>query len=79
MVDRGAAEQGVRLIADLVGAGIGVSILPETAVAPDHAGVRLRVLLLALEELHRASVDRSRSGREEIEVVHRCHGNHASG
>jgi len=32
--------EGVRLIADLVGAGVGVSILPETAVAPDHTGVR---------------------------------------
>ncbi len=32
--------EGVRLIADLVGAGVGVSILPETAVAQDHAGVR---------------------------------------
>jgi LysR family hydrogen peroxide-inducible transcriptional activator len=32
--------EGVRLIADLVGAGVGVSILPETAVAPDHVGVR---------------------------------------
>jgi LysR family nitrogen assimilation transcriptional regulator len=32
--------EGVRLIADLVSAGVGVSILPETAVAPDHAGVR---------------------------------------
>jgi LysR family nitrogen assimilation transcriptional regulator len=32
--------EGIRLIADLVGAGVGVSILPETAVAPDHAGVR---------------------------------------
>ena len=31
--------EGVRLIADLVSAGVGVSILPETAVAPDHAGV----------------------------------------
>ena len=32
--------EGVRLIADLVGAGVGTSILPETAVAQDHAGVR---------------------------------------
>ncbi len=32
--------EGVRLIADLVGAGVGVSILPETAVAYDHVGVR---------------------------------------
>lgn len=32
--------EGVRLIADLVGAGVGVSILPETAVADDHVGVR---------------------------------------
>ncbi len=32
--------EGIRLIADLVGAGVGVSILPETAVARDHAGVR---------------------------------------
>jgi len=32
--------EGVRLIADLVGAGVGVSILPETAVARDHTGVR---------------------------------------
>jgi DNA-binding transcriptional LysR family regulator len=32
--------EGIRLIADLVGAGVGVSILPETAVAQDHAGVR---------------------------------------
>ena len=32
--------EGVRLIADLVGAGVGVSILPETAVAHDHVGVR---------------------------------------
>ena len=31
--------EGVRLIADLVSAGVGVSILPETAVAPDLAGV----------------------------------------
>lgn len=32
--------EGIRLIADLVGAGVGVSILPETAVARDHDGVR---------------------------------------
>jgi DNA-binding transcriptional LysR family regulator len=32
--------EGIRLIADLVGAGVGVSILPETAVARDHVGVR---------------------------------------
>jgi DNA-binding transcriptional LysR family regulator len=32
--------EGVRLIADLVSAGVGVSILPETAVAEDHSGVR---------------------------------------
>jgi DNA-binding transcriptional LysR family regulator len=32
--------EGVRLIADLVSAGVGVSILPETAVASDHVGVR---------------------------------------
>ena len=32
--------EGIRLIADLVSAGVGVSILPETAVARDHAGVR---------------------------------------
>lgn len=32
--------EGVRLIADLVSAGVGVSILPETAVARDHGGVR---------------------------------------
>ena len=32
--------EGVRLIADLVAAGAGVSILPETAVAHDHAGLR---------------------------------------
>jgi LysR family transcriptional regulator, nitrogen assimilation regulatory protein len=32
--------EGVRLIADLVSAGVGVSILPETAVARDHTGVR---------------------------------------
>jgi LysR family transcriptional regulator, nitrogen assimilation regulatory protein len=32
--------EGIRLIADLVGAGVGVSILPETAVARDHTGVR---------------------------------------
>src|SRR5439155_30152 len=32
--------EGVRLIADLVAAGAGVSILPESAVAHDHAGVR---------------------------------------
>jgi LysR family transcriptional regulator, nitrogen assimilation regulatory protein len=32
--------EGVRLIADLVSAGAGVSILPETAVARDHTGVR---------------------------------------
>jgi DNA-binding transcriptional LysR family regulator len=32
--------EGIRLIADLVAAGVGVSILPETAVAPDHVGVR---------------------------------------
>ena len=32
--------EGVRLIADLVSAGVGVSILPETAVAQDHVGVR---------------------------------------
>jgi LysR family nitrogen assimilation transcriptional regulator len=32
--------EGIRLIADLVSAGVGVSILPETAVALDHVGVR---------------------------------------
>ena len=32
--------EGVRLIADLVSAGVGVSILPETAVAQDHTGLR---------------------------------------
>ena len=32
--------EGIRLIADLVAAGVGVSILPETAVAHDHVGVR---------------------------------------
>ena len=32
--------EGVRLIADLVAAGAGVSILPETAVPDDHGGVR---------------------------------------
>jgi DNA-binding transcriptional LysR family regulator len=32
--------EGIRLIADLVSAGVGVSILPETAVAYDHSGVR---------------------------------------
>ena len=32
--------EGIRLIADLVSAGVGVSILPETAVAQDHVGVR---------------------------------------
>jgi LysR family transcriptional regulator, nitrogen assimilation regulatory protein len=32
--------EGVRLIADLVAAGAGVSILPETAVADDHRAVR---------------------------------------
>jgi LysR family nitrogen assimilation transcriptional regulator len=32
--------EGIRLIADLVAAGVGVSILPETAVAADHVGVR---------------------------------------
>jgi LysR family nitrogen assimilation transcriptional regulator len=32
--------EGIRLIADLVSAGVGVSILPETAVASDHVGVR---------------------------------------
>ena len=33
--------EGVRLIADLVAAGAGVSILPETAVATDQRGVRV--------------------------------------
>jgi len=32
--------EGVRLIADLVAAGAGVSILPENAAPSDHAGVR---------------------------------------
>lgn len=32
--------EGVRLIGELVGAGAGVSILPETAIDPDTAGVR---------------------------------------
>ena len=32
--------EGVRLIADLVAAGAGVSILPETAVPDDHRGLR---------------------------------------
>ncbi len=32
--------EGIRLIADLVASGAGVSILPETAVPNDHAGVR---------------------------------------
>jgi DNA-binding transcriptional LysR family regulator len=31
--------EGIRLIADLVAAGVGVSIVPETAVAHDHVGV----------------------------------------
>ncbi len=31
--------EGVRLIADLVAAGVGASILPETAVPSDHGGV----------------------------------------
>lgn len=39
--------EGVRLIADLVAAGVGVSILPETAVAREHAGVRqMRIALM---------------------------------
>jgi DNA-binding transcriptional LysR family regulator len=33
--------EGVRLIADLVAAGAGVSILPETAVAIEHVGLRI--------------------------------------
>jgi LysR family nitrogen assimilation transcriptional regulator len=37
--------EGVRLIADLVAAGAGVSILPETAVATDQRGVRVRRIL----------------------------------
>ena len=32
--------EGIRLIADLVAAGVGVSIVPETAVAHDHVGVK---------------------------------------
>ena len=32
--------EGIRLIADLVASGAGVSILPETAVPDDHSGVR---------------------------------------
>lgn len=32
--------EGVRLIGELVGAGAGVSILPETAIEPDTVGVR---------------------------------------
>lgn len=32
--------EGVRLIGELVGAGAGISILPETAIDPDTAGVR---------------------------------------
>ena len=32
--------EGIRLIADLVAAGVGVSILPENAVPADHLGVR---------------------------------------
>ena len=32
--------EGVRLIADLVAAGAGVSIIPETAVPPREPGVR---------------------------------------
>jgi len=32
--------EGIRLIADLVASGAGVSILPETAVPTDHPGVR---------------------------------------
>jgi DNA-binding transcriptional LysR family regulator len=32
--------EGIRLIADLVASGAGVSILPETAVPNDHPGVR---------------------------------------
>jgi LysR family transcriptional regulator, nitrogen assimilation regulatory protein len=32
--------EGIRLIADLVASGAGVSILPETAVPDDHPGVR---------------------------------------
>ena len=32
--------EGIRLIADLVASGVGVSILPETAVPNDHPGVR---------------------------------------
>jgi DNA-binding transcriptional LysR family regulator len=33
--------EGVRLIGELVGAGAGVSILPETAIDPDTSGVRI--------------------------------------
>ncbi|HEX5614235.1 MAG TPA: LysR family transcriptional regulator [Acidimicrobiia bacterium] len=32
--------EGIRLIADLVEAGVGVSVLPETAVPPDHPRLR---------------------------------------
>ena len=32
--------EGIRLIADLVASGAGVSILPETAVPDDHPDVR---------------------------------------
>lgn len=32
--------EGVRLIADLVAAGSGAAILPETAIPPEHAGLR---------------------------------------
>ena len=33
--------EGVRLIADLVAAGTGVSIIPTTAVPPDAPGIRV--------------------------------------
>lgn len=60
--------EGVRLIGELVGAGAGVSILPETAIDPDTAGVRTvpvddlpprRLVLVTPRDAQLSSADRA--------------------
>ena len=60
--------EGVRLIADLVAAGAGASVLPETAVPPQTPGVRTvtladlpprRLALIAARDAHLSLADRA--------------------
>lgn len=60
--------EGVRLIGELVGAGAGISILPETAIDPDTAGVRTvpvddlpprRLVLVTPRDAQLSSADRA--------------------